>query len=300
MGELISVTDGRIVIRPPQMHDAGPLLAEAGDADCGLGIIAVTGQRDHDGEAGAAAGWVACDVAPGWLAPGEVLLRYRLQPVARQSDYALRTVQLLMHHLATRTAFTTAWLRVGSDDPRSLAVAQAAGFTRRRAAGGELVLSRPVPPVSYTDGTVTIRQQQSSDLARHRQIIEDARLDWLREPAGSSFGGGPRWCFGADRSEAGYVAYVDCDLASEHVPPGEAKVSYVSHPAHRGEGNVSRSVRLLARFLRDHTGARSAHLITEAENEASLRVARAVAAAPAERWRDSRGRAMVRHVLALR
>ncbi len=324
MGELISVTDGRISIRPPQMHDAGPLLAEAGDADYGLGIVAVPGQSRHGGGPDDAVGWVACDQAPGWVQADEVLLRYRLQPIPRQSDCALRAVQLLMHHLAVTTTGLTALLAVTPDDARSLAVAQAAGFSRRRGVDGDIVLARPVPPVTYTDGTVTIRRQRTSDLDRHLEAIDDAQIDWLWEPGdrqqwealtpdqrrehnrahlrGSqeSFGAGPKWCFSADRSDASYVAYADADLANRHVPPGEANISYAGHPAHREQGNVSRSVRLLTRFLRDHTGARSAHFIIDADNAASLRVARAVAAVEAERWRDPHGRTLVRHVLALR
>ncbi|HET9894080.1 MAG TPA: GNAT family protein [Streptosporangiaceae bacterium] len=324
MGELISVTDGRIFIRPPQMHDAGPLLAEAGEADYGLGIIAVPGHGRDGEQAGDAVGWVACDQAPAWLEADEVLLRYSLQAIPRQRDYALRVVQLLMHHLATRTTCRTALIAVKQDDARSLAVAQAAGFARRRTIDGDLVLARPVPPVTYSDGTVTIRRQRTGDIDRHLEAIDDAQIDWLWEPghrqqwealtadqrrehqlahlraSEDSFGSGPKWCFSADRADASYIAYVDCDLANEHVPPGEANISYAGHPACRGQGNVSRSIRLLTRFLRDHTGARSAHLIVDADNAASLRVARAVAGAPAERWRDARGRTMVRHVLALR
>jgi RimJ/RimL family protein N-acetyltransferase len=67
-----------------------------------------------------------------------------------------------------------------------------------------------------------------------------------------------------------------------------------------GQGNVSRAVRLITRFLGDHTGAESAHIIVDAQNAASLRVARAVGAKETDRWQNDDGRTMVRHVLALR
>ncbi len=37
---------------------------------------------------------------------------------------------------------------------------------------------------------------------------------------------GPKWAFAVDTSEAGYVGYVDCDLANPQVPRGEADISY--------------------------------------------------------------------------
>ena len=67
------------------------------------------------------------------------------------------------------------------------------------------------------------------------------------------------------------------------MPAGEANVSYSTHPAHRDRGVASSSVRLVARFLRDHTGARTAHLIVDRANEPSRRVARAVGATERER-----------------
>ena len=115
-----------------------------------------------------------------------------------------------------------------------------------------------------------------------------------------SFGTGPKWNFSVDRSDAPYVAYIDCDLANSNVPAGDANISYTAHPAHRGQGNVSRAVRLIAQFLRDHTGAENAHIIVDAQNVASLRVALAVGATEAERWHNEHGRIMIRHVLSLR
>ena len=68
----------------------------------------------------------------------------------------------------------------------------------------------------------------------------------------------------------------------------------------RGRGNVSRAVRLITQFLRDHTGAESAYILVDARNAPSLRVAGAVRAMETERWRDEHGRTTIRHVLPLR
>jgi RimJ/RimL family protein N-acetyltransferase len=116
----------------------------------------------------------------------------------------------------------------------------------------------------------------------------------------SSFGRGPKWCFAVDCSDASYVAYVDFDLANEHVPVGEANISYSSHPAHRGRGYVARAVQLVARFIAENTDARRAHLIVDSENTASLRVARAVGAVETGRWVNERGRSLIRHEIEIR
>lgn len=187
-----------------------------------------------------------------------------------------------------------------------------------------MVFTRPVPPVTYNDGVVTIRRQRADDIDRHLEAIDDQQIDWLWEPGDrekwealspaqqrarnlthlsashESFGAGPIWRFSADTMDANYVAYVDCDLANNHVAAGEANISYTGHPARRGQGNVSRAVRLLTQFLLDHTGARSAHIIVDEQNAASLRVARAVGATESQRWVNEHGRTMIRHVLALR
>ena len=38
------------------------------------------------------------------------------------------------------------------------------------------------------------------------------------EMARDSFGSGPKWAFAVDTASENYVAYVDCDLANDHVP----------------------------------------------------------------------------------
>lgn len=228
-----------------------------------------------------------------------------------------------MHHLATRTSYLTAALQPRHADTASLAVAAAAGFSRRHGAGAHL-LTRAVPPLTYSDGVVTIRRQRADDIDAHLEAIDEEQIRWLWMPGDGdkwaaltpdqrrahnlshlracheSFGRGPKWTFSVDGQNAQYVAYVDCDLANDGVPAGDANISYTCHPAHRGRGYVSRAVRLVHEFLRDHTGATRAYIIVDAENSASLRVARALGATQAGSWRNEHGRTMIRHVVTLR
>ena len=115
----------------------------------------------------------------------------------------------------------------------------------------------------------------------------------------ADFGAGPKWTFSVDTLPARYVAYVDCDLTNDHVPTGEANISYSAHPSHRGRGYVSRAVRLMLAFLADNTGCREAHIVVDVENTASRRVATAAGAVEVERFVNPEGRTMIRHVVAL-
>jgi RimJ/RimL family protein N-acetyltransferase len=301
-GALIAVTDGLISIRA-----RGPVPRAA----------VIIG--DHQ-----TSGWIGYDERSRLVGTRDVHVRCDLPADLRSNGYGGRAVHLLLHHLATRTAYRTAVLRCTVDDAGMLEVAATAGFATCAAHDGARLLARSVPPVAYGDGVVTIRPLRVADIDRHMEAIDDEQIDWLWEPGDrrrwealspaqqrehnvqylrscqDSFGMGPKWHFSADLADASYVAYVDCDLANPYVPAGEANISYTGHPAYRGQGNVSRAVRLIARFLRDHTGAGSAHIIVDAANTASLRVASAVGAAESGRWIDEHGRTMIRHVLSLR
>src|SRR5207244_4883522 len=111
------------------------------------------------------------------------------------------------------------------------------------------------------------------------EVKDDEQINWLWEPGHrehwesmspaeqrahalrgleerrDAFGAGPKWTFTVDARDADYVAYVDCDLANNHVEHGEANISFSSHPAQRGKGYVSHAVLVMPRFLRDTTGA---------------------------------------------
>lgn len=264
-------------------------------------------------------GWVDFDDERTWLSSGEVNLGYALSAEHRGRGLATRAVKLLLHHLAVTGAATTAALLIDPDNASSRALASRAGFSADGELEGQLRFVRPVPPLSYTDGSVCIRRRDPDDLESDIGMKDEEQIRWLWLPdereswtsmtpaeqrrhahAGlvvdrDEFGRGPKWKFSVDAGPHRGIAYVDCDLANEHVDPGEANISYACHPSHRGVGYVSASVRLVMQFLRDHTGARYADIIVDERNAESLRVATAVDARPVgrERWRD--GAVMIRH-----
>jgi RimJ/RimL family protein N-acetyltransferase len=319
---LLPTTDGLVTIRPPVSGDAERLVAgrdeefhrwlgPGADAPAPTGCIMVRGL---------VAGWVDYDVDRSWLRPGEVNVGYNVFAAYRGRGYASRAVQLLLHHLAVATGRQTATLLIHPNNRRSLALAERLRFDACGDLDGNPYFKRAVPPLSYSDGVVTIRRPRPEDVGADLEAKDDAQIDWLWLPGQRrtweamtpaeqrahalrgletnrvAWARGPKWAFAVDGPDADSVAYVDCDLANVHVPAGAANLSYASHPAHRGRGYVSRAVRLVLAFLADHTGARAAHLIVDVENAASRRVARAVGAAERERWLDARGRARVRYV----
>ncbi len=246
----------------------------------------------------------------------------------RGRGYATRAVHLLMHHLAMRTTRRSVTLLIDAGNDRSLAVAERAGFAQSDASPGhrpgQRCFKRPVPPISYSDESITIRRQRVEDLEVHLEATDDEQIRWLWLPGErerweamtpvaqrtdvargleanhDAFGTGPKWTFAVDAADTEYVACVDCDLANEHVPRGEANVAYSTHPAHRRRGYATRAVHLVSRFVRDHTGAREVHILVDAENGASLRVVRAVGARERQRWLNDLGRTTIRHVLDAR
>ncbi len=309
-------------IRPPHPGDAEVLIAGRDEV-----FHRFLGQGSDDPQptgcivvGGAIVGWIDHDVDRAWLEPGEVNVGYNVFAPHRGEGYATRAVQLLMHHLAVDSDHRTATLLIDPANARSLALAARARFGPPGDLDGNPYFKRPVPPLTYTDGTVTIRPQRRGDLEADLEAKDDEQIDWLWLPGqraswetmnpseqrahalrgleanAGAFGSGPKWTFAVDTVAEAYVAYVDCDLANDHVPHGEANISYAAHPAHRGQGYVSRAVRLLTRFLADHTAARRAHLVVDVANTPSIRVAAAVGARATEQWTDETGSLMVRHV----
>jgi RimJ/RimL family protein N-acetyltransferase len=174
-----------------------------------------------------------------------------------------------------------------------------------------------------TDGVVNLRRQHPDDLEMHLAAVDEEQMRWLWEPGDrelyeamtteqrrahqlrhlqasyGSFGPGPKWCWSVDLVDTRYVAYVDCDLANNHVPAGEANISYVCSLEFRGRGYTSRAVRLVCDFLRQRTSAQEAHILVDMQNVASLRVAQAVGAIEVETFVNEHGRATVRHIVNL-
>ena len=325
MRALRPTTDGVVVIRPPEPGDAEILIAGR-DAEFrrflgpGTDDPRPTGCIEVGGEV---VGWVDYDVERAWRLPGEVNVGYNVFAAHRGKGHASRALQLLMHHLAVSGDYDTATLLIHPENRRSLALAARTRFTPHGDLDGNPYFKRPIPPLVYGDGTVTLRRQEIEDLDADLAAKDDAQIDWLWLPGQreawqamdasgqrahalrglqanrDAFGSGPKWTFALDAGAARCVAYADCDLANDRVPAGEANISYASHPAHRGRGYASRAVRLVLRFLRDHTAARRAHLVIDAENAASLRVAAAVGAREYDARIDARGRTMIHHAIEL-
>ena len=271
---------------------------------------------------GALVGWVDVDDRA-WLEPHECNIGYLVLPEHRGKGYASRAVQLLVQLLALEGRYSAATLLIHPDNARSLALAARLGFPRVPDLDGNPYFRVPVPSLEPTDGVVTIRRHDPADVELDLEAKDEEQIRWLWLPGQREqwealspderrasaegglrenrdvFGYGPKWIFAADTVADRYVAYVDCDLANEHVPKGEANLSYAGHPSHRGRGHVAAAVRLVVEFLRGHTAAREAHVIVDARNEPSLRVARSVGAQEQERWIDDLGATMVRHVLPI-
>lgn len=109
--------------------------------------------------------WAGCyDVERPCLEPGEVNVGYNVFAARRGNGYASRAVQLLIHHLALDTSWRTATLLIHPDNQRLQALAHRLRFAARGELDGNPYWNRTVPPLSYTDGVVTIRRQHVSDI----------------------------------------------------------------------------------------------------------------------------------------
>jgi RimJ/RimL family protein N-acetyltransferase len=97
------------------------------------------------------------------------------------------------------------------------------------------------------------------------------------------------------------VGWVDHDShdAHEWLLPGQCNVGYHVFERHRGHGLATRAVRLLLELLRADEDIREAAFLVDAENEPSLRVARAVGATERERFANDDGRPQVLLVVAV-
>ncbi len=320
--------DGVVTLRPSRPADAPALLAGRdeqsrrflgpGDDNphptfCVLAGDELAGWADYDH-----------DAEHDWLESDEVNVGYELFPAFRGRGLATRSLQLLLHHLALDGIWGTASLLIDPENLPSLAVATRSSFLSAGDIGGQRYFRRRVPPLRYSDGVVEIRRQRPDDLDRHLGAIDDAQIDWLwlpgerqlweaMTPEGQrahqlahlrrsydTFAEGPLWRFSVDAGDQQYVAYVECNLANPQVAAGEANISYICHPSFRRQGFASRAVALVFAFVAEHTGAREAHLVIDAENEASLGVARRVGAVERERFVDSDGRSKIRHVVEIR
>lgn len=320
------MTDGVVVLRSPRHDDVADLVAGRDEESRRwLGEPSPTPNPTacviYDE---AVVGWVDFDLGREWLSASEVNVGYALFAPFRGRGLASRAVQLLLHHLSRDGTYENATVLIDRANARSLALARRLNFESRGSVNNSVLLARPVPPRTYSDGVVTIRPLCADDLERDLEAKDDEQITWLWEPGerelweamsshdqrrralarlehvGEDFGAGAKWCFAVDTIEESYVAYVDCDLANPHVPRGEANVAYSAHPTFRGRGYVSRAVRLVLEFLRENTGAREAHVLVDQQNEPSLRVARSLSVRETHPWINAHHVAMTRHVIDLR
>jgi RimJ/RimL family protein N-acetyltransferase len=244
---LPATTDGLVMVRAPQPGDARVLIAGRDELFQRF-LGPAPGEPQPVGcihAGGQIVGFVDYDTDQEWLESGEVNVGYNVFAPHRGRGYATRAVRLLLHHLTVRTGYTMASLLIDPANVRSLALAARIGAMSAAHPGGRF-FRRPVPPLSYSDGVVTIRPAQPGD----------AGWSW-RE----SFGAGPRWAFSADAAGTRCVGDAECDLASDRMPRGEACIRVTCHPAYRGRGYEPRVAGLVTRFLREHTGARQPPLV---------------------------------------
>jgi RimJ/RimL family protein N-acetyltransferase len=214
-------------------------------------------------------------------------------------------------------------LLIHPDNVRSRALAERARFERQADLDGNPYFKRAVPPLTYSEGAVTIRRRHRSDLEMDLAGRDGEHIRWLWKPGeadqweamtpterrahalewlagvSDSFGSGPRWSFSVDIADATAVAAVEVNLVSDHAAAGEANVSYWVHPAFRRRGIAPVAVRLALQFLRDHTGTRRAHIMVDPDNTRSLAVAASLGAAVEAMTVDPHGRSLLRHSLEL-
>jgi RimJ/RimL family protein N-acetyltransferase len=96
------------------------------------------------------------------------------------------------------------------------------------------------------------------------------------------------------------VGWVDFDTDRDWLGPGEVNIGYNVFAPHRRRGYARRAVLLLAAWLADNTYVHRAYLAVDAENVASLGVARAVGARVVARYMNAKGRSQVRHLIRVR
>ena len=325
MSESWKRTDGVVTLRPPQQGDSARLVAgrdpefhrflgEGSDEPDPVACITVDGD---------VVGWVDHDAERSWLLPGEVNVGYNVFASHRGRGIASRAVQLLLHHLAITGQCRTATLLIDPTNLRSRALAERTRFARQADLDGHPYYKRPVPPLTYHHGDVTIRRRHRDDVEMDLSGRDDEHIRWLWQPSDAdhweamtpserrahaltwltgvsdSFGTGPRWTFSVDVAESEAVGGVDVNLASAHAPPGEANISYWVHPTFRGRGIAPESVRLALQFLRDHTSTRRAHIMVDPDNTPSLAVAASLGATVGARTIDPHGRSLLRHSIEL-
>lgn len=145
-----------------------------------------------------------------------------------------------------------------------------------------------------TDGIVTLRAARPADVPA---LLAGRDAEWERWLGPGDDEPRPTACIVVG---GGIVGWVDFDTDLDWLGPGEANVGYNVFAPHRRRGYARRAVALLAGWLAENTDVRRAYLAVDAENAASLGVARAVGAAVVARYSNAQGRPQVRYVVRVR
>jgi RimJ/RimL family protein N-acetyltransferase len=224
MAPIVAMRDGKIALRPPRPGDAQVLIAGRDEV-----FHRWLGPGSDDPKPAACitagdqiVGWVDYDSEREWLRPGEVNIGYNVFAPYRRNGYATRAVQLLTHHLAPRTDTETATLVIDADNGPSIALATHLEFKLTAISERQHHFARPVPPLIYGDGVVTIRSPQLEDLDADLEVKDDLQIDWMWLPgeretwsamspgqqrdharcglqqSRDAFGTGPKWTFSVE------------------------------------------------------------------------------------------------------
>jgi RimJ/RimL family protein N-acetyltransferase len=142
----LPMTDGVVIIRPPEFGDGEILIAGRDEA-----FYRWIGPGAEKPEpvacivaSGEIVGWVDYDTGHPWLGVGEVNVGYYLFAAHRGNGYASRAVELLMQYMALSTDIVTATLLIDPQNDSSLELARRTGFSRRADVDGQCNFERPV------------------------------------------------------------------------------------------------------------------------------------------------------------
>jgi len=145
-----------------------------------------------------------------------------------------------------------------------------------------------VTGLPLTDGVVTLREMRDGDAAL---LLAGRDHEFHRFMGAGNPDPKPTAVVEVDGVVAGWVDY-DRDNRP-WLTDGQCNVGYHVFASHRGQGIATRAVRLLLRLLAHCEPFIEATFLVDAENQASLHVARAVGAVERDRFPSSEGRPQV-------